>query len=334
MSEQEVKNTPEANEEFVKQPVEQPIEQNEETKNIDSGEPKGGDNEFSLDDFFSRPIGKPEPRPSYQQSPEGEEDIPNLGAVDTQHPKKSAELQPDDEEKQTGSGQDDVERLKAELDELKRRAEPALGLDKAVREDPKLFKMLTDYYVNQYSGENSQEAPGQPQTPQIPEKPENFDPYDAYSDPKSESYRWREAKEEAEKKMLIAQAKQEALKEMNARIEAERREAMQRQAQYAQKKAIEDFKRAKGMDDKQFKEFEQWARGKQVTLDTLYDLYKINDSVKQVERSAAENVRKQIRNTSEMPDSFANISSPRPEKKTKVDEFLEPLKKSLRGVHY
>lgn len=326
MSEQEVKNTEVANEE---QQVEQEVQNNEPAET-----PESGDNEFSLDDFFSRPAGRPEPRRPSEQSPEGEE-IPDLGAVDTQHPKKSADSQPDDgEQKQEVSGQDEVDRLKAELDTLRKQAEPALGLDKAVREDPKLFKMLTDYYVSQYQEDTSQEAPRQPEAPKIPERPKDFDPYDAYQDPKSESYKWREEKEASEKEYLINRAKQEALSEMNARMEQERERAMQRQAQYAQVKTIEDFRKNRGLDEKEFKEFEKWARGKKVTLDALYELYKINDNVQQVEKNAAESVRKQVRNTSQMPDSFANVSSPRPEKKSKVDEFLEPLKQSIRGIDY
>lgn len=329
MSEQEVKNTP-----VEEEVVEQPTAKNEESQNIQPEEGQDGGEDFSLDDFFSRPIGRPEPRPSHEESPKWDEDLPDFRAVDTQHKKESADTQPDNVEKEEVSGQEDVEKLKAELESLRRQAEPALSLDKAVREDPKLFKMLTDYYVSQYRGEDNQEAPRQPETPQIPERPKNFDPYDAYSDPSSESYKWREAKEAAEREALVTKAKQETLREINAKLEQERKEAMQRQVQYAQQKAIEDFKRSRGMDDNQFKEFEKWARGKQVTLDTLYDLYKINDNVKQVERSAAENVRQQVRRTSQMPDSFANISSPRPEKKSRVDEFLAPLKESIRGVDY
>lgn len=116
------------------------------------------------------------------------------------------------------------------------------------------------------------EHPGQP-----PQKPADYNKYEAATDPDSASFKYREALEEYNQKLIQYQA--ERLERLNKTFEQEQQEKQQRE-KFAQQKAfaLSEFQKAGADPEEAQKAFEWVASGQSGSWDNLLKYYRYVNS--------------------------------------------------------
>jgi len=262
------------------------------------------DNAVLDDGFFPSPgaiaseaVAEPEGSEGGESAAEGAEEEGNQPAVDSElwpdgHPadnlaaeaeaiaaRERGEVTP----KKASKDQSRFEYWQSEATKFKNQAEANAQLAQLgakVAQNPALLAQLAAVPVAPVAlvadpALVAQEAEQKLEIPKAPAKPTNFNDTEAYSDPQSESFKYRIAKDQHRDDMIDYYAKKEELREK--REVAQRKQLEQRAAEKRQLAAVQSQVQAKyGLTAQEAVLFvQQMTKPESVTMDNLVALFKM-----------------------------------------------------------
>ncbi len=190
----------------------------------------------------------------------------------------------------------EAKRLNNRIGEL----EPYMPILDAMRQDPNLVNHVRGYFEGGgATPKNMKEQLG------ISED-FVFDPDEAFSDPSSESSKVMSATIDGVVQRRLSQANAQ-MTEQNKRLNDE---------------AI--FKQKHNMDETEWNEFQNFAKGKKLELDDIYFLMNRQDRDKKIAQDAGKQVTEQMRNVQNRPGSVATSGS-QSEEQTVDDKVFDML---------
>lgn len=220
-------------------------------------------------------------------------------------PKEETTVDPKvDWEKRYSDSSREAQRLNAELKGL----QPLQPLLEVMQKDPNLIPYIKDYL----------EAGGKPnQSVQDKLKLEEdfvFDSHEAVTKPESDSA-----------KVMNHMVNEQVEQRMQKHLTAERQRVQAAQAKTHLQKAEVDFKKRHNLNDEQFSEFQEKARGHKMTLDDAFYLVNRDKVQQNVANASKEETLRQMKNVREIPTSQAGSNNAGKATKSQGDEILDIL---------
>jgi hypothetical protein len=214
--------------------------------------------------LFDQPKADPSPaptspnQPALPQAPQQPATAPQTAPPATQTP------QP------VQSAPDEVARLKAEYEAYRTQVEQIAPIMRYVQENPELRNEVYSLVDRTLKGQLAQKEQ-EPQPPTAPERPAAYNEADAYSDPASESWRYRVQAEQYRDQMAEYRVRQ-----AEARTERLERFIQERAAQEAEQRKLGEvyqYALGKGASHEQAQAYVNFVTKKQVTQDDVWNLF-------------------------------------------------------------
>lgn len=180
-----------------------------------------------------------------------------------------------------------ADKYKSELDSLKSQ-EPVL---KYLSENPEKASQVYDVLLDKGSSNNVTEA--QPARPERPQKPASYNVEDAIGDPTSDSFKYKQAMEDFQMKLIEYQDEVSLYNEKKQ--SAERQQMIQtQQQQQALQSAIQEAMYVHGMDNKAAQEFVSWAQNPNYGMSDLIQVFKAQKGANAAAQRQAQNINSRV----------------------------------------
>ena len=214
-------------------------------------------------------------------------------------------------EKRYSDSTREAQRLSAEMQNL----EPLKPLLEVMKKDPNLIPYIRNYL----------ESGGKPDktvkdTLQLDED-FVFDPHEAVTNPDSDSA-----------KVMNQMVNKQVEQRMQKHVGAERQRVQKAQLKARMARAEADFKTRHNMNDAEFIDFQEKAKGHRMTLDDAFYLVNRDKVQKNVANASKEDTLRQMKNVRDIPTTQAGSNNAGEVKKSQSDEILDTLKDLDGGV--
>jgi hypothetical protein len=219
-----------------------------------------------------------------------------------------------------------ADKYKSELDSLKSQ-EPVL---KYLSENPEKASQVYDVLLEKGSSNNVTEA--QPVRPERPQKPASYNVEDAIGDPTSDSYKYKQAMEDFQMKLIEYQDEVSLYNEKKQN--AERHQMIQvQQQQQALQSAIQEAMYVHGMDNKTAQEFVSWAQNPNYGMSDLIQVFKAQKGANAAAQRQAQNINSRVQAVvpPSVNGSNVNIQQQAEPQKTDGEAFFEGVFNYAKG---
>jgi len=235
-------------------------------------------------------------------------------------------LEPKDDPQRMQFWQSKADKYKSELDSLKSQ-EPVL---KYLSENPEKASQVYDVLLDKGSSNNVTEA--QPARPDRPQKPASYNVEDAIGDPTSDSYKYKQAMEDFQMKLIEYQDEVSLYNEKKQ--SAERHQMVQaQQQQQALQSAIQEAMYVHGMDNKTAQEFVSWAQNPNYGMSDLIQVFKAQKGASVAAQRQAQNINSRVQAVvpPSVNGSNVNIQQQAEPQKTDGEAFFEGMFNYAKG---